>query len=127
MAMISFIVLLIIAAVIVVSVVRKKCIKPIASNSACYTIQAKKGSSMMIKDSGYIINSIGHFVGEGSKNGLDNIDVCVDLRYTKASAVYKALGALENEEGIKVSTKETSNPTAIIFNVKWAKLPGTTF
>lgn len=116
--------ILALAITIAVPIIRNKLATPSASDNNCYTIQAKEGSSMMIKDSGYIINSIGHFVGEGSKSGLNNIDIRVDLRYTQKSAIYKALGALENEEGIKISEKETSNPMSMVFNVQWVKLPG---
>ena len=91
----------------------------------CYTIEPEHGSSTMVRDSNYIIGRIGHFVGEGSKEGLNNVDIRVDLRYTQASSLYKAIGALESEDAIKVSEKQKS-PSSVVLNIAWTKLPSAT-
>ena len=91
----------------------------------CYTIEPEHGSSTMVRDSNYIIGRIGHFVGEGSKEGLNNVDIRVDLRYTQASSLYKAIGALESEDAIKVSEKQKS-PSSVVLNIAWTTLPSTT-
>lgn len=93
------------------------------SGKKCYTIEPEHGSSTMVRDSNYIIGRIGHFVGEGSKEGLNNVDIRVDLRYTQASSLYKAIGALESEDAIKVSEKQKS-PSSVTLNIAWTKLPG---
>lgn len=95
-----------------------------SSGKKCYTIEPEHGSSTMVRDSNYIIGRIGHFVGEGSKEGLNNVDIRVDLRYTQASSLYKAIGALETEDAIKVSEKQKS-PSSVVLNVAWTSLPNT--
>ena len=91
----------------------------------CFIIEPEHGTSTMVKDSNYIIGRIGHFVGEGSKKGLTNIDIEVDLRYTQMSSLYKAIGVLESDKNIKVSEKQKS-PSSVILNVAWTELPNTT-
>ena len=93
-------------------------VKPVTSDEiACYTISAPEGSSMVLEDSEYIIKKIGYFVGQGSKNGLKDIDVKIDLRYTKTSSIYKAIGAIESS-GAKVSEKQAGSPMQLVFNIK---------
>ena len=93
-------------------------VKPVASDEIpCYTISAPEGSSMVLEDSEYIIKKIGYFVGQGSKNGLKDIDVKIDLRYTKTSSIYKAIGAIESS-GAKVSEKQAGSPMQLVFNIK---------
>lgn len=94
----------------------------IASRKYHYTIEPEHGTSTMVKDSNYIIGRIGHFVGEGSKKGLSSVDIEVDLRYTQASSLYKAIGALESDKNIKVSEKQKS-PSSVVLNIAWTKLP----
>ena len=72
---------------------------------------------MVLEDSEYIIKKIGYFVGQGSKNGLKDIDVKIDLRYTKTSSIYKAIGAIESS-GAKVSEKQAGSPMQLVFNIK---------
>lgn len=93
-----------------------------AASKKHYTIQPESGSCAMVRDSNYIIGRIGYFVGEGSKNGLTSVDIEVDLRYTQASSLYKAIGVLESEDNIKVSEKQKS-PSLVVLNVAWTKLP----
>ena len=93
-------------------------VKPVTSDEIpCYTISAPEGSSMVLEDSEYIIKKIGYFVGQGSKNGLKDIDVKIDLRYTKTSSIYKAIGAIESS-GAKVSEKQAGSPMQLVFNIK---------
>ena len=93
-------------------------VKPMTSDDIpCYTISAPEGSSMVLEDSEYIIKKIGYFVGQGSKNGLKDIDVKIDLRYTKTSSIYKAIGAIESS-GAKVSEKQAGSPMQLVFNIK---------
>ena len=93
-------------------------VKPVTSGEIpCYTISAPEGSSMVLEDSEYIITKIGCFVGQGSKNGLKDIDVKIDLRYTKTSSIYKAIGAIESS-GAKVSEKQAGSPMQLVFNIK---------
>ena len=96
-------------------------VKPVTSDEIpCYTISAPEGSSMVLEDSEYIIKKIGYFVGQGSKNGLKDIDVKIDLRYTKTSSIYKAIGAIESS-GAKVSEKQAGSPMQLVFNIKLDK------
>ena len=96
-------------------------VKPVTSDDIpCYTISAPEGSSMVLEDSEYIIRKIGYFVGQGSKKGLKDIDVKIDLRYTKTSSIYKAIGAIENS-GAKVSEKQAGSPMQLVFNIKLDK------
>ena len=93
-------------------------VKPVTSDEIpCYTISAPEGSSMVLEDSEYIIKKIGYFVGQGSKNGLKDIDVKIDLRYTKTSSIYKAIEAIESS-GAKVSEKQAGSPMQLVFNIK---------
>ena len=93
-------------------------VKPVTSDEIpCYTISAPEGSSMVLEDSEYIIKKIGYFVGQGSKNGLKDIDVKIDLRYAKTSSIYKAIGAIESS-GAKVSEKQAGSPMQLVFNIK---------
>lgn len=93
-----------------------------AAGKKCFIIEPEHGTSTMVKDSNYIIGRIGHFVGEGSKKGLNNVDIEVDLRYTQASSLYKAIGVLATDKNIKVSEKQKS-PSSVVLNVAWTKLP----
>ena len=93
-------------------------VKPITSDDIpCYTISAPEGSSMVLEDSEYIIKRIGYYVGQGSKKGLKDIDVKIDLRYAKTSSIYKAIGAIESS-GAKVSEKQAGSPMQLMFNIQ---------
>ena len=93
-------------------------VKPMTSDDIpCYTISAPEGSSMVLEDSEYIIKRIGYYVGQGSKKGLKNIDVKIDLRYAKTSSIYKAIGAIESS-GAKVSEKQAGSPMQLMFNIQ---------
>ena len=93
-------------------------VKPMTSDDIpCYTISAPEGSSMVLEDSEYIIKRIGYYVGQGSKKGLKDIDVKIDLRYTKTSSIYKAIGAIESS-GAKVSEKQAGSPMQLMFNIQ---------
>ena len=93
-------------------------VKPMTSDDIpCYTISAPEGSSMVLEDSEYIIKRIGYYVGQGSKNGLKDIDVKIDLRYAKTSSIYKAIGAIESS-GAKVSEKQAGSPMQLMFNIQ---------
>lgn len=93
-------------------------VKPMTSDDIpCYTISAPEGSSMVLEDSEYIIQRIGYYVGQGSKKGLKNIDVKIDLRYAKTSSIYKAIGAIESS-GAKVSEKQAGSPMQLMFNIQ---------
>ena len=93
-------------------------VKPMTSDDIpCYTISAPEGSSMVLEDSEYIINRIGYYVGQGSKKGLKDIDVKIDLRYAKTSSIYKAIGAIESS-GAKVSEKQAGSPMQLMFNIQ---------
>ena len=93
-------------------------VKPMTSDDIpCYTISAPEGSSMVLEDSEYIIKIIGYYVGQGSKKGLKDIDVKIDLRYTKTSSIYKAIGAIESS-GAKVSEKQAGSPMQLMFNIQ---------
>ena len=92
-------------------------VKPMTSDDIpCYTISAPEGSSMVLEDSEYIIKRIGYYVGQGSKKGLKDIDVKIDLRYAKTSSIYKAIGAIESS-GAKVSEKQAGSPMQLMFNI----------
>jgi hypothetical protein len=93
-------------------------VKPVASDKPCYTISAPEGHSIIIQDSEYIIDRIGYYVGQGSKNGLCDIDILIDLRYTKTSSVYRAIGVIE-DNGIVVQEKQSRNPMQLIFNIRF--------
>ena len=88
-----------------------------ADDIPCYTISAPEGSSMVLEDSEYIIKRIGYYVGQGSKKGLKDIDVKIDLRYAKTSSIYKAIGAIESS-GAKVSEKQAGSPMQLMFNIQ---------
>lgn len=93
-------------------------VKPMTSDDIpCYTISAPEGSSMVLEDSEYIIKRIGYYVGQGSKKGLKDIDVKIDLRYAKTSSIYKAIGAIESS-GAKVSEKQAGSPMQLMFNIQ---------
>ena len=93
-------------------------VKPVTSDDIpCYTISAPEGSSMVLEDSEYIIQRIGYYVGQGSKKGLKDIDVKIDLRYAKTSSIYKAIGAIESS-GAKVSEKQAGSPMQLMFNIQ---------
>ena len=93
-------------------------VKPMTSDDIpCYTISAPEGSSMVLEDSEYIIQKIGYYVGQGSKKGLKDIDVKIDLRYAKTSSIYKAIGAIESS-GAKVSEKQAGSPMQLMFNIQ---------
>lgn len=93
-------------------------VKPMTSDDIpCYTISAPEGSSMVLEDSEYIIQRIGYYVGQGSKKGLKDIDVKIDLRYAKTSSIYKAIGAIESS-GAKVSEKQAGSPMQLMFNIR---------
>ena len=93
-------------------------VKPMTSDDIpCYTISAPEGSSMVLEDSEYIIKRIGYYVGQGSKQGLKDIDVKIDLRYAKTSSIYKAIGAIESS-GAKVSEKQAGSPMQLMFNIQ---------
>ena len=93
-------------------------VKPMTSDDTpCYTISAPEGSSMVLEDSEYIIKRIGYYVGQGSKKGLKDIDVKIDLRYAKTSSIYKAIGAIESS-GAKVSEKQAGSPMQLMFNIQ---------
>ena len=93
-------------------------LKPMTSDDIpCYTISAPEGSSMVLEDSEYIIKRIGYYVGQGSKKGLKDIDVKIDLRYAKTSSIYKAIGAIESS-GAKVSEKQAGSPMQLMFNIQ---------
>ena len=93
-------------------------VKPMTSDDIpCYTISAPEGSSMVLEDSEYIIKRIGYYVGQGSKKGLKDIDVKIDLRYVKTSSIYKAIGAIESS-GAKVSEKQAGSPMQLMFNIQ---------
>ena len=93
-------------------------VKPMTSDDIpCYTISAPEGSSMVLEDSEYIIQRIGYYVGQGSKKGLKDIDVKIDLRYAKTSSIYKAIGAIESS-GAKVSEKQAGSPMQLMFNIQ---------
>ena len=93
-------------------------VKPMTSDDIpCYTISAPEGSSMVLEDSEYIIKRIGYYVGQGSKKGLKDIDVKIDLRYAKTSSIYKAIGAIESS-GTKVSEKQAGSPMQLMFNIQ---------
>ena len=93
-------------------------VKPKTSDDIpCYTISAPEGSSMVLEDSEYIIKRIGYYVGQGSKKGLKDIDVKIDLRYAKTSSIYKAIGAIESS-GAKVSEKQAGSPMQLMFNIQ---------
>lgn len=93
-------------------------VKPVTSDDIpCYTISAPEGSSMVLEDSEYIIKRIGYYVGQGSKKGLKDIDVKIDLRYAKTSSIYKAIGAIESS-GAKVSEKQAGSPMQLMFNIQ---------
>ena len=90
------------------------------SNKPCYEIKPEEGSVMSIKGSGYIINRIGYFIGQESKNGICNADIKIDLRYASTSSIYRAIGILESD-GAKVREKG-GTPTALVFNIDWTKI-----
>ena len=93
-------------------------VKPMTSDDIpCYTISAPEGSSMVLEDSEYIIKRIGYYVGQGSKKGLKDIDVKIDLRYAKTSSIYKAIGAIESS-GAKVSETQAGSPMQLMFNIQ---------
>ena len=93
-------------------------VKPMTSDDIpCYTRSAPEGSSMVLEDSEYIIKRIGYYVGQGSKKGLKDIDVKIDLRYAKTSSIYKAIGAIESS-GAKVSEKQAGSPMQLMFNIQ---------
>ena len=93
-------------------------VKPMTSDDIpCYTISAPEGSSMVLEDSEYIIKRIGYYVGQGSKKGLKDIYVKIDLRYAKTSSIYKAIGAIESS-GAKVSEKQAGSPMQLMFNIQ---------
>ena len=93
-------------------------VKPMTSDDIpCYTISAPEGSSMVLEDSEYTIKRIGYYVGQGSKKGLKDIDVKIDLRYAKTSSIYKAIGAIESS-GAKVSEKQAGSPMQLMFNIQ---------
>ena len=80
-------------------------VKPMTSDDIpCYTISAPEGSSMVLEDSEYIIKRIGYYVGQGSKKGLKDIDVKIDLRYAKTSSkslsVYPSNSSCGLEKGL---------------------------
>jgi hypothetical protein len=91
-------------------------VKP-ATSIPCYEITAPEGHSMIIQDPGYIIDQIGYYVGQGSKRGLCNIDVSLDLRYTSTASIYRAIHIIESNGAI-VSEKDSTNPLQLILNIQ---------
>lgn len=89
-------------------------------NRPCYEIKPEEGPALTLRDSGYVIKRMGYFIGQGSKDGIHNANVKIDLRYTSRSSVYKAIGVLESD-GVKVK-EESISPTSILLNVDWDKL-----
>ena len=87
----------------------------------CYLIGPNHESPNMINDSNYIIEKIGYFVGEGSKQGLKSVDIRVDLRHTQVSSVYKAIGVIQSQDGITISEKE-KGPSTLLLSVEWVEL-----
>lgn len=99
----------------------KKCHKTSKPHKGYYLIEPRQNLSSTATESNYIIEKIGYFVGEGSKQGLSSVDIRVDLRHTQASSVYKAIGALDFQDGITISEKEKS-PSMLLLSVEWRKL-----
>jgi hypothetical protein len=98
-----------------------KYMKPAAqSTKPCYEIKPEKGTEMSIRDSGYILNRIGYFIGQESKNGICTADIKIDLRYTSTTSIYKAICALEHD-GAKVKEGYV-NPTTMIISVDWKEV-----
>jgi hypothetical protein len=87
-------------------------------NIPCYDISTPEGTSLIIQDSQYIIDKIGYYVGQGSKDGLCDINIKVDLRYTPTASIYRAIGVIE-DSGMKVSEKPSKSPTQLVFNIRF--------
>jgi hypothetical protein len=118
---IEMIILALVLVYIVIQATKYLLYKRPSRDTPCYDISTSEGTSLFIQDSQYIIDKIGYYVGQGSKDGLCDININIDLRYTSASSIYKAIGVIESN-GMKVSEKPSISPTRLMFNIRFNEI-----
>lgn len=75
-------------------------------------------TSIMLNNPENIVNRISSIIIESKNNGLNNINIALDIRYTNIISVYKATKLLESN-GITIKEEPDWNPVMLVFNISW--------